>query len=290
VGDLTIPEGSRLERDTPLYLRVAGPAALRTAVPPDTRRTCEQELALPTEELARRPAGLYLRQAGVYLTLLYSGLHDCGLGLDSELLARAFCAVLRTGRWRSGLDVLLEPVRRATAPRPTRAAARAVADLWEARPAERGPRRLHGLGVAAAPAATLAPLATPELCPRAAPRGPVITISLEDCPTEALCRAAAALQFRAYYGHAGKQQQGRAHALEDHLARYSAWWDWFVPQPPDANGIDRFVTQVYAGRIAQHIEWPSTENGIEKAVLRAQHWLGREQFDLTPHEMIRFVS
>jgi hypothetical protein len=172
VGDLTIPEGSRLERDTPLYLRVAGPATLHTAVPPGLRRVCEQDLALPTEELTRRPTGLYLRQAGVYLTLLYPGLHDCGLGLESELLALAFCAVLRTGHWRAGLDVLLEPVRRATAPRPTRAAARAVADLWEAHPAERVPRRLHGLGAAPAPAATLAPLATPELRPRAGRSSP----------------------------------------------------------------------------------------------------------------------
>jgi hypothetical protein len=291
VGDLTLPEGTRLERDTPLYLRVASPAALRTAVPPDTCSACEQELALPAEELTRRPVGLYLREAGVYLTLLYPGLHDCGIGLDNELLARAFCAVLRTGRWRVGLDVLLEPVRQTAAvARPTKAMARAAADLWEARPAERGPRRLNRMGARAAPAITLVPLATPDLHPQAAPHGPVIAISLEECPTEALCLAAAALQFRAYYGRVGQQRQGRTRAFEDHLARYSAWWDWFVVQPPDQNGIDRFVTRVYAGKVAQEIVWPTTENGIERGVLRAQAWLGRALLALTPHEVIRFVS
>lgn len=37
VGDLTIPEGSRWERDTPLHLRVPEQVALRTAIPPEQR-------------------------------------------------------------------------------------------------------------------------------------------------------------------------------------------------------------------------------------------------------------
>ena len=126
VGDLTIPEGSRWERDTPLHLRVPDQAALRTAIPPERRADCARELQRPEGDLAGSTAVMYLQAAAVYITTRYPNLHACRLHLDNDVLRRAFRAVLAADRWEAGLEWLIDACGRRTtrASRPARSSGR----------------------------------------------------------------------------------------------------------------------------------------------------------------------
>ena len=187
VGDLTIPEGSRWERDTPLHLRVPDQAALRTAIPPERRADCARELQRPEGDLAGSTAVMYLQAAAVYITTRYPNLHACRLHLDNDVLRRAFRAVLAADWWEAGLEWLIPT--RAGDERPAQADRRAApggggalgdrpGTLARTPPAT--PRcRVQGAG--AAPPATL----YPEAPDGDDPQGTVIAIYVSRVPPSA---------------------------------------------------------------------------------------------------------
>jgi len=291
VGDLTIPEGSRWERDTPLHLRVPDQAALRTAIPPERRADCARELQRLEGDLAGSTAVMYLQAAAVYITTRYPNLHACRLHLDNDVLRRAFRAVLAADRWEAGLEWLIRRMRETNDPRkPTGAQLREAAGLWEIAPAPSPGRRRLLPGIEPrVPALHLRQIDT-EAPDGDDPQGTVIAIYVTRCTSERACLAAARTQWNRYAPPIGKRERGASIDLAGRMANYRTWWAWYSAQPEHLGGDYRLRTAVGRGEVGDTHDWATSPSGFQYDVDAAWTWLQRVETLPDAHAFIRDFS